>query len=44
MCINNNSGSNVNEVITAIVDFFVQKLHKHKKHETLTANKNTKCS
>ena len=44
MCIKNNISSNVNEVIAAIVDFFVQKRHKHKKHETFTGNKNTKCS
>ena len=27
-----------------ILDFFIQKFHKHKKHETLTANKNKKCA
>ena len=42
MCININSSSNVNEVIRAILDFFIQKFHKHKKHETLHANKNKK--
>ena len=41
MCINNNSSSNVNEVIRAILDCFIQKFQKH---ETLTANKNKKCS
>ena len=40
MCINKNS-SNINEVIETILDFFIQKFHKHKKHETLTSNKNT---
>ena len=44
MCINKNSCSNVNEVIRAILELFIQKFHKHKKHETLTANKNKKCS
>ena len=29
--------SNVNEVIRAILDFFIQKFHKHKKNETLTS-------
>ena len=29
--------SNVNEVIKAILDFFIQSLHPHKKHETLTS-------
>ena len=40
MCINNNSSSNVNEVIRAILDFFIQTFHKHKKHKMLTVNKN----
>ena len=44
MCINNKSSSNINEVIEAILDFFIQKFHKHKKRETLTANKNKKFS
>ena len=44
MCINNNSSSNLNEVIKAILDFFIKKLHKQKKHGTLTANKNKNCS
>ena len=26
------------------LEFFIQKFHKHKKHEMLTANKNKKCS
>ena len=37
MCINNNSSSNIKEVIRTILDFFIQKFHKHKKHETLTS-------
>ena len=44
MCINNKSSSNINEVIEAILDFFIQKFHKHKKREMLTANKNKKFS
>ena len=36
--------SHVNEVIKAILDFFIQKFHKHKKHEMLTANNNKKCA
>ena len=32
MCINNNNiSSNINEVIRAILNFFIQKLHNHKK-------------
>ena len=30
--------SNINEVIRAILDFFIQKFHKHKKRETLTSD------
>ena len=29
--------SNINGVIMAILDFFIQKLHEHKKHKTLTS-------
>ena len=29
--------SNINEVIRAILNFFIQKFHKHKKHKTLTS-------
>ena len=32
MCINNN----INEVIRAILDFFIQKFYKHKKCKMLT--------
>ena len=39
-----NKSNNVNEVIKTILDFFIQKFHKHKKHETLTVNKNKKCA
>ena len=30
--------SNINELIRAILDFFIQKFHKHKKRETLTSD------
>ena len=37
MCINNNNiSSNINEVIRAILNFFIQKFHEHQKHKTLT--------
>ena len=29
--------SNINEVIRAILNFFIQKFHKYKKHKTLTS-------
>ena len=32
-----NVSSNISEVIRAILDFFIQKYYKHKKHETLTS-------
>ena len=35
--------SNVAEGIKTILDFFIQKFHKHNKHETLTTNKIKKC-
>ena len=44
MCINNNSSSNINEVIRAILDFSIQKFYKHKKHKTRTSEQNKKCS
>ena len=31
--------SNISEVIRAILDFFIQKFHEHKKHKTLTSEK-----
>ena len=36
--------SDVKEIIKAILDFFIQKFHKHKKHEMLTADNNKKCA
>ena len=44
MCINNNISTNINEVIRAILDFFIQRFHKHKGTKRLQANKNKKCS
>ena len=29
--------SNINEVIRAILNFFIPKFHKHKKHKTFTS-------
>ena len=29
--------SNINEVIRAILNFFIQKFHKHRKHKRLTS-------
>ena len=29
--------SNINEVIRAILDFFIQKFHEHKNHKRLTS-------
>ena len=29
--------SNINEVIRAILGFFIQKFHEHKNHKTLTS-------
>ena len=37
MCINNNSSSNINEVLRIILDFSIQTFYKHKKHKTLTS-------
>ena len=34
--------NNINEVIRAVLDFFIQKFYKHKKHETLTSGKKKK--
>ena len=31
--------SHINEVTETILDFFIQKFDKHKKHQTLTTNK-----
>ena len=37
MCINNSISSNINEVIKAILNFFIQKFYMHKKDKTLTS-------
>ena len=29
--------SNINEVTRAVLNFFIQKFHNHKKHKTLTS-------
>ena len=42
MCVKNNSSSNINEAIETILDFFIQKFHKHKKHKTLTSEQKQK--
>ena len=33
---------NINEVIRAILNFFIQKFHEHKKHKTLTSEQKLK--
>ena len=33
-----NFSSNIKEVIRTILDFFIQKFHKDKKHKTLTSD------
>ena len=33
---------NINEVIRAILDFFIQKFHEHKNHKTLTSEQKLK--